>query len=135
MARRVVLAYSGGLDTSVAVRWMQEEWGVEVVALAVDVGQFPGEIVQGGHGDFEAIKRCLFALQLVAQLLKIIDLAVQRHWLGAVHRPVGERPSRGSGANRAAGRQSARPQGRAGLTNIGDYRIHRLQHAGRGRGQ
>ena len=39
MAKRVVLAYSGGLDTSVAVRWMIEEWGVEVVALAVDVGQ------------------------------------------------------------------------------------------------
>lgn len=38
-AKRVVLAYSGGLDTSVAVRWMREEWGVEVVALAVDVGQ------------------------------------------------------------------------------------------------
>jgi argininosuccinate synthase len=35
----VVLAYSGGLDTSVAVRWMREEWGVEVVACAVDVGQ------------------------------------------------------------------------------------------------
>jgi argininosuccinate synthase len=39
MAKRVVLAYSGGLDTSVAVRWMIEEWGVEVVAVAVDVGQ------------------------------------------------------------------------------------------------
>ena len=39
MAKRVVLAYSGGLDTSVAVRWMTEEWGVEVVALSVDVGQ------------------------------------------------------------------------------------------------
>ena len=38
-ARRVVLAYSGGLDTSVAVRWMTQEWGVEVIALAVDVGQ------------------------------------------------------------------------------------------------
>jgi len=37
--KRVVLAYSGGLDTSVAVRWMREEWGVEVVACAVDVGQ------------------------------------------------------------------------------------------------
>jgi len=42
--KRVVLAYSGGLDTSVAVRWMREEWGVEVVACAVDVGQLvPGE--------------------------------------------------------------------------------------------
>ncbi len=39
MAKRVVLAYSGGLDTSVAVRWMIDELGVEVVALAVDVGQ------------------------------------------------------------------------------------------------
>jgi argininosuccinate synthase len=40
----VVLAYSGGLDTSVAVRWIREEWGYEVIACAVDVGQLrPGE--------------------------------------------------------------------------------------------
>ena len=39
MAKRVVLAYSGGLDTSVAIRWMIEEWGVEVVCVLVDVGQ------------------------------------------------------------------------------------------------
>jgi argininosuccinate synthase len=39
MANRVVLAYSGGLDTSVAVKWIGEEWGAEVIALAVDVGQ------------------------------------------------------------------------------------------------
>ena len=39
MAKRVVLAYSGGLDTSVAVRWMMEQWGVEVVCVLVDVGQ------------------------------------------------------------------------------------------------
>ena len=37
MTQRVVLAYSGGLDTSVAVKWIQEEWGAEVIALAVDV--------------------------------------------------------------------------------------------------
>ena len=44
MAKRVVLAYSGGLDTSVAVRWIREEWGYEVIACAVDVGQLkPGE--------------------------------------------------------------------------------------------
>lgn len=41
MTKRVVLAYSGGLDTSVAVRWMIEEWGVEVVAVLVNVGQDP----------------------------------------------------------------------------------------------
>jgi argininosuccinate synthase len=39
MAKRVVLAYSGGLDTSAAVKWIQEEWGAEVIALSVDVGQ------------------------------------------------------------------------------------------------
>ncbi len=39
MTKRVVLAYSGGLDTSVAVRWLQEHHGAEVIAVAVDVGQ------------------------------------------------------------------------------------------------
>ena len=48
MAKRVVLAYSGGLDTSVAVRWLQEQLGVEVVAVAVDVGQ---------GGDFEGVRQ------------------------------------------------------------------------------
>ena len=47
MTKRVVLAYSGGLDTSVAVRWMGEEMGLEVIALAADVGQ---------GGDFEDIR-------------------------------------------------------------------------------
>ena len=36
---KVVLAYSGGLDTSVAIPWLHENKGVEVVALTVDVGQ------------------------------------------------------------------------------------------------
>jgi argininosuccinate synthase len=35
---KVVLAYSGGLDTSVAVAWLQEQYGVDVVTLTVDVG-------------------------------------------------------------------------------------------------
>ena len=39
MSERVVLAYSGGLDTSVAIGWIAEETGAEVVAVAVDVGQ------------------------------------------------------------------------------------------------
>ncbi len=39
MAERIVLAYSGGLDTSVAVRWLIEQHGAEVIAVAVDVGQ------------------------------------------------------------------------------------------------
>ena len=39
MSKRVVLAYSGGLDTSVAVRWLIEHHDAEVIAVAVDVGQ------------------------------------------------------------------------------------------------
>ncbi len=39
MAKKVVLAYSGGLDTSVAVHWMREQWGVEVICVALNVGQ------------------------------------------------------------------------------------------------
>jgi argininosuccinate synthase len=39
MTQRVVLAYSGGLDTSVAIGWIAEQTGAEVIAVAIDVGQ------------------------------------------------------------------------------------------------
>ena len=39
MTQRIVLAYSGGLDTSVAIGWIAEQTGAEVIALAIDVGQ------------------------------------------------------------------------------------------------
>ena len=39
MTERVVLAYSGGLDTSVGIGWIAEATGAEVIAVAVDVGQ------------------------------------------------------------------------------------------------
>jgi argininosuccinate synthase len=45
---KVVLAYSGGLDTSVILRWLNERYGCEVVAFCADLGQ--GE-------DLEAVKR------------------------------------------------------------------------------
>ena len=37
--RKVVLAYSGGLDTSVILRWLIETYRCEVIAFAADVGQ------------------------------------------------------------------------------------------------
>ena len=49
MSDRVVLAFSGGLDTSVAISWIKEETGAEVVAVAVDVGQ--------GGEDMEVIRQ------------------------------------------------------------------------------
>jgi argininosuccinate synthase len=45
--KRVVLAYSGGLDTSVILRWIKEEYGAEVVAYTADVGQ--GDEVLEAH--------------------------------------------------------------------------------------
>ena len=48
MTEKVVLAYSGGLDTSVAIGWIAERTGAEVIALAVDVGQ--------GGEDMETIR-------------------------------------------------------------------------------
>ena len=41
MADSIVLAYSGGLDTSVATKWLQEERGYEVVCLTIDLGNLP----------------------------------------------------------------------------------------------
>jgi argininosuccinate synthase len=38
-AKKVALAYSGGLDTSIIIPWLKENYGCEVVAIAVDVGQ------------------------------------------------------------------------------------------------
>ena len=49
MSNRVVLAYSGGLDTSVGIGWLRDQTGKEVVALAVDVGQ--------GGEDMETIRQ------------------------------------------------------------------------------
>ena len=38
-ANKVVLAYSGGLDTSVIIPWLKENYGSEVIAVCVDLGQ------------------------------------------------------------------------------------------------
>ena len=44
MMKKVVLAYSGGLDTSVILKWLKEEYGYEVIAFAADLGQGEGEL-------------------------------------------------------------------------------------------
>ncbi|RFS81067.1 argininosuccinate synthase [Actinomadura spongiicola] len=49
MSERVVLAYSGGLDTSVAIPYLAEQTGGDVIAVAVDVGQ--------GGEDLESIRK------------------------------------------------------------------------------
>jgi argininosuccinate synthase len=55
---RVLLLYSGGLDTSVMLKWIQDEYGAEVVALTVNLGQ-PGEdfdVVRGKALDLGALE-------------------------------------------------------------------------------
>jgi argininosuccinate synthase len=61
MTERVVLAYSGGLDTSVAIGWIAEETGAEVVAVAADVGQ--------GGEDLEAIRERALACGAVESVV------------------------------------------------------------------
>jgi argininosuccinate synthase len=63
MAKRAVLAYSGGLDTSVAVKWMQENLGVEVIAMAVDVGQ------ERSAEDMESVRQRALAAGAVEALV------------------------------------------------------------------
>ncbi|OFW59886.1 MAG: argininosuccinate synthase [Candidatus Solincola sediminis] len=48
MKETVILAYSGGLDTSVAIKWLEDKYDLQVVALAADLGQ---------PGDLEMIRR------------------------------------------------------------------------------
>jgi argininosuccinate synthase len=61
--KKVVLAYSGGLDTSVILRWLKEEYGCDVIAFCADLGQ--GE-------DLQAVKKK--ALQTGASKVVIGDL-------------------------------------------------------------
>jgi argininosuccinate synthase len=60
---KVLLLYSGGLDTSVMLRWIQEEYGAEVVCLTVNLGQ-PGE-------DYDVVREK--ALRLGATECLVVD--------------------------------------------------------------
>ena len=64
MKQRVVLAYSGGLDTSVAIGWIAEQTGAEVIALAIDVGQ--------GGEDLDVIRKR--ALDCGAAAAEVVDV-------------------------------------------------------------
>jgi len=59
---KVVLAYSGGLDTSVAIRWLMDEKDVDVIALAVDVGQ--------ERQDLEVVRKKALGIGAVESIVK-----------------------------------------------------------------
>ena len=77
MTHRVVLAYSGGLDTSVGIGWLKEQTGAEVIALAVDVGQ--------GGEDLEIIrKRALACGAVEAEVVDARDEFADEYCLPAM---------------------------------------------------
>jgi argininosuccinate synthase len=97
MTERVVLAYSGGLDTSVAIGWIAEETGAEVIAVAVDVGQ-DGEDLEvireralacGAVDAYVADARDEFAQEYCLPALQADALYLDRYPLvSALSRPV-----------------------------------------------
>ena len=97
MKERIILAYSGGLDTSVAIGWISEATGAEVVAVAVDVGQ-GGESLEtirqraldcGAVEAYVADARDEFAEQYCMPTLKANGLYMDAYPLvSAISRPV-----------------------------------------------
>ena len=77
MTERVVLAYSGGLDTSVAIGWIADQTGAEVIAVAADVGQ-------GGEDLEEVRKRALACGAVEAEVLDLRDEFADHYCLPAL---------------------------------------------------
>jgi len=64
MKDKVVLAYSGGLDTSAAIKWIPEKYNVDVITLTADVGQRDDmELVKGMAKTIGALKHYAFDLK------------------------------------------------------------------------
>jgi argininosuccinate synthase len=94
--KKIVLAYSGGLDTSVAITWLKEKYNVEVIAMAADVGQ--GEeleplqekaINSGASKLYIEDVRDEFMRDFVFPLIKSGAMYEQKYLLGtAIARPV-----------------------------------------------
>lgn len=73
---KVVLAYSGGLDTSVSVKWIQEKYGYDVIALGLDVGE---------GKDLEAIKtKALNVGAIKAYIIDAKELLAKEYILPAL---------------------------------------------------
>ncbi|HOL17262.1 MAG TPA: argininosuccinate synthase [Bacillota bacterium] len=70
---KVVLAYSGGLDTSVILKWLQETYGYDVVAMVADVGQ--------GEDELAGLKEKALATGAVAAYIEDIKEELVRNYL------------------------------------------------------
>lgn len=72
MPDKVVLAYSGGLDTSVAIKWLREKYNLDVIALTIDVGN---------ERDFSAIQQKARKVGAVKALVKDAKEAFVNHFV------------------------------------------------------
>ena len=96
MKDTIVLAYSGGLDTSVALRWLADEYSADVVALLVDVGQgidteqTTARALQAGAAEVVIVDaRAEFAAEYVLPILQAGALYEGRYPLvSALSRPL-----------------------------------------------
>src|SRR2546429_8156269 len=97
MSERVVLAYSGGLDTSVAIPYLADKTGAEVIAVAVDVGQGGEDMavirqraLDGGAVEAEIVDaREEFAADFCVPALRANALYMDRYPLvSALSRPL-----------------------------------------------
>ncbi len=114
--KKVVLAYSGGLDTSVIVPWLKENYGCEVVCFCANVGQ-GDEDLRGLEQ--KAIKsgasQCIihdmreeFASEYLFPMLKAGAVYEHKYLLGTSGRSAADRQaSRGCGARSRRGRGGA----------------------------
>jgi argininosuccinate synthase len=72
MSDKVVLAYSGGLDTSVAIRWLKEKYSLDVIALNVDVGN---------ERDFSAVRQKALNVGAVKALVEDAKETFVNHFI------------------------------------------------------
>jgi len=94
--KKIVLAYSGGLDTSVIVAWLKDAYGAEVVAFTADVGQDddPEELrkkaMDAGASDFVYMDlREEFVRDFVFEAVRANAVYENRYYLGtALARPI-----------------------------------------------
>ena len=117
---RVLLLYSGGLDTSVMLKWIQDEYEAEVVALTVNLGQ-PGE-------DFEVVRGK--ALKLGALDCHVVDAREEFAERVRAAGDQGQRPLRRRlpalhRARPAADRQAGRGEGARDGLRHDRPRLHR----------
>ena len=122
MAEKVVLAYSGGLDTSIIIPWLKENYGYDVIAMGGDVGQGDDIEPSSRRRTRPARARCIVEDMREEFLTEYLFPAVARRRrvraqvsAGHVARAAGDRQA--SGGSRAARRRDALAHGCTGKGN------------------